>query len=350
MTTEQLLLRLSDMDILSGDEASSGLDRLIADELCLDEASLRYDTLGNLLISLSEGDGGKHILLEAHADEIGLIVTDIESDGTLRFATVGGVAPGNLLGSRFRVYGEKGTYTAVTVTAPPHLIGADADAIPEIRDLRLDVGMTAEEAREVIRPGDRILRKQSAVRLGDFRVTGKALDDRAGVAVLLEAAKRIQKAGTRHKITLALTSQEEVGCRGAAAVGTVLSPDEAICVDVSFATQPGVSGDEAGKLGKGPMLGISPILSRSIWEKLHRLADQKDIPCQMEVMGGRTGTNADVLTIAGTGIPCGLVSIPQRNMHTDVEVVDLRDVDNAATLLAAYCTEDETLGKEATAI
>lgn len=341
MTTEQLLLRLSDMDILSGEEARSGLDSLVREELNLSETDVRYDTLGNLLVSLTKGDSGKHILLEAHADEIGLIVTDIDQNGTLRFASVGGVAPGNLLGSRFTVYAEAGTYTAVTVTAPPHLIGAEADAIPEIRDLRLDVGMTEEEARAVIRPGDRILRKQTAVKMGQHRVTGKALDDRAGVAVLLQAAKLIQKTGTPHTVTLALTSQEEVGCRGAAAAGLTLRPHEAICVDVSFATQPGVSADEAGDLAKGPMLGISPILSRSMWESFRRLAEENNIPCQMEVMGGRTGTNADALTIAGTGIPCALVSIPQRNMHTDVEVVDVRDVDNAAALLAHYCAEKE---------
>ncbi len=347
MTAKELLLCLSDMDMLSGRENESALKAVVTKELNLDTDRVTYDNLGNLIVRLTEGEtGGKHILLEAHADEIGLIVTDIDEDGTLKIASVGGVAPGNLLGSRFRVYGKNGVYTAVTVTAPPHLIGADADAIPELRDLHLDVGMTKDEAAGKIAPGDVILRKQTAAPMGETRVTGKALDDRAGVVAVLEAGKEILQTGTRHTVTLVFTSQEEVGGRGATVTGYTLQPDEAICVDVSFATQPGVTEDGLGKLGEGPMLGYSPILSRPMWETLCTLAKEGSLPYQAEIMGGRTGTDADELTVSGKGIACALVSIPQRNMHTDVEVVDVRDVENAAHLMAAYCTDGRSLSKE----
>lgn len=337
MTTAQLLMKLSDMDIISGCEKDSELIDTVAEYLDIPANTMSYDKLSNLIIPVTE-EGRKHILLEAHADETGFIVTSVTENGFIKIAPVGGTYSASILGSVFTVYGKE-KLTAVAVTVPPHLSNKDKTELPDVSDILLDAGLSGEKAKELISAGDRVLRKVTSAQLSDTRITGKALDNRAGVAVLLIAARKLVEEGTANKITLAFTSMEEVGCRGAYAAGNTLSPDEAICVDVSFATQPNVSKDEAGELSKGPMIGISPMLSRDISKKLTALCENNSIPYQIEVMAGRTGTTADVLQISGKGIPCALISIPQRNMHSSCETVDTEDIENIAALVAAYCKD-----------
>lgn len=337
MNTAQLLMKLSDTDIISGCERDSALRDIVAEYLDISVNDMEYDNLSNLIIPVTE-KGEKHILLEAHADETGFIVTSVTENGFIKIAPVGGTYSASLLGSLFTVYGKE-KLTAVAVTTPPHLSSKEKNELPDVTDILLDVGLSGEKARELISAGDMVVRKTFSVMLSDTRVTGKALDNRAGVAVLLMAAKKLMEDKTANRITLAFTSMEEVGCRGAAAVGNALSPDEAICVDVSFATQPNVSSDEAGELSKGAMIGISPILSRNISDKLISICKENNLPYQIEVMAGRTGTTADVLQISGKGIPCALISIPQRNMHSSCETVDTEDIENIAALVAAYCKD-----------
>lgn len=337
MTTTQLLMKLSDMDIISGSEKDSELLNTVAEYLNIPENTMRYDNLSNLIIPVTE-KGNKHILLEAHADETGFIVTSVTENGFIKIAPVGGAYSASVLGSVFTVYGKE-KLAAVAVTTPPHLSDNDKNELPDVSDILLDAGLSGEKARKLISAGDRVLRKTLATQLSDTRITGKALDNRAGVAVLLIAAKKLLEEGTVNRITVCFTSQEEVGCRGAYAIGNTLSPDEAICVDVSFALQPNVSKAEAGELSKGAMIGISPILSRNISDKLISVCKEKSLPYQIEVMSGRTGTTADVLQISGKGIPCALVSVPQRNMHSSCETVDTEDIENIAALITAYCKD-----------
>src|SRR5699024_2396022 len=131
-----------------------------------------------------------------------------------------------------------------------------------------------------------------------------------------------------------LSTREEVGAQGAETAAFREEPDLAVAVDVSFAEQPGVPPHKCGQLSEGPMIGISPILDKPITDTLRRLAKKKDIPFQLEVMGGMTGTNADEINVTRAGVRCGLVSIPQRNMHTPAEICDLKDIENVAQLLA----------------
>ena len=141
------------------------------------------------------------------------------------------------------------------------------------------------------------------------------------------------------KFTFLLSSREEIGHLGAKTSAYKIMPDEAISVDVSFAKQPGVSNDKYGVLGKGPMIGIAPSLSTKITDSLKEIAQRENIPHQFEVMKGRSGTNADSISLIRSGIPCGLVSIPQRYMHTGVEIVNYGDLENITELLFNYAKQ-----------
>ena len=162
-----------------------------------------------------------------------------------------------------------------------------------------------------------------------------ALDDRSGIAVLLRALELI-KGKPHKKVTVVCSSREETSGGGAKAAAFNSDADEIIAVDVSFAKTPDSKAEECGILGKGPMIGISPSLSYEFGEELVRVAEKNDIPYQLEVMGGRTGTNLDGMTTERGGIKSALISIPQKYMHTGIEVVSVTDIELCARLIAAY--------------
>ena len=169
------------------------------------------------------------------------------------------------------------------------------------------------------------------------RITVPALDDRCGIAALIRCAELIGKKELSYKVVILLSVQEETYGTGAKTGAYRINADEAIAVDVSFASQPDVSGQYAGvELAKGPMICISPILSKAMSDKLISVAKEKNIPFQYEPISGTTGTNADHISVTKSGVASAVVSIPQRYMHTPIEVIDISDVENTAALLAEY--------------
>ena len=174
--------------------------------------------------------------------------------------------------------------------------------------------------------------------LNEHVVSAKALDDRAGIAAILHCLRQVE--GKQNvNIAVAFCVQEELGCRGVTPAANRLKPTAAIVTDVSFALTPDADPRKCGKLGKGVMIGISPILNTPMTDRLFELAKAKEIPYQYEVMGGSTGTDADRVTVSLMGVPTALLSIPQRYMHTPVETVDVRDIATVGDLMAAYITE-----------
>ena len=170
----------------------------------------------------------------------------------------------------------------------------------------------------------------------DTRISGKSLDNRAGVAALLLACEELSKKILDVNVIFLFSDTEELGHRGAKTAAFSICANEAIAVDVSFGNAPDVAAHQCGVLGKGTMIGMSPVLDSRIYKKLVSLAKEKDILYQTEVMGGTTGTNADILSLNKEGVPCGLLSIPLRNMHTEVEVIDTLDIISTAKLLSEY--------------
>lgn len=323
---------------LCGAQGSSGKEdqaaHFVAAELSY-YAQVNTDHNGNVIATMGNPSASRHILLDAHLDQIGLIVTHIDDEGFIRAASCGGMDRRVLMGCRVQLCGKK-NITGVVSCLPPHLTKGGEDSLPAMDQLAIDTGLPAEAVREIIQPGDRILFSSTFTQLLGQRISSPALDNRAGVAALIRCVQLLSGKELPCRLTILCSVQEETGGAGAKTAAYTLHPDEAIMVDVSFAQQPGVSPEKAAKLGEGTMIGISPTLSREITNRLMELAKAEDIPYQLEVMSGPTGTNADEVTGARGGIPGGLLSIPLRNMHTQAEIIDLRDVEATAQLLASY--------------
>lgn len=322
---------------LSESNGTPGAENEISDiieKYISDFAEVSRDRFGNVTATLAGNE--KTILLDAHCDRIGMIVTGIEDGGFLRVAKCGGMDARVLAAQDVTVWGKEPVYGVVTST-PPHLSTAeDAKKAKDFNEILIDIGMDKKNAEKLICVADRITVKCPHGEMINNRIFGAALDDRAGCAVIIEAARLVAKATEHPTVKLLFSCQEETG--GSGAVGGSYSTDahECIAVDVSFADAPDMPSEKCGKLGKGPMIGIAPVLNYKISTKLKEIAQSKNIPFQLELMGDSTGTNADHIAISRGGIKTGLVSIPQRNMHTGVEVVSLDDIESSAKLIAEY--------------
>ena len=195
------------------------------------------------------------------------------------------------------------------------------------------VSVIKDDVEKVISIGDRASFRSSFSVLNENRVSSPYIDDRGGIAVLLKA---LEYTKTENEITFVCSAQEETGGTGAKCASFNVDADLSVSVDVSFATTPDSKASECGKMNSGAMIGYAPILDRKYTELLVEIAKEKDIPYQKEIMNGRTGTNADHITISKGGVPSVLVSIPLRYMHTPVETVDVRDIESCAKLIAEF--------------
>ena len=285
------------------------------------------------IIGKIKGKSDYTLMLEAHIDEISLIVTDVDENGFVTVKNCGGFDLRTLPSRQVDIHG-KTKVRGVFCSTPPHLAEKDV-TFDNISDFKIDTCL-GEKAREIISAGDYVTYCTKADDLKGDRMCGKSFDDRAGVCVLLELAKRFKESAPPVNLVFCLSDMEEIGLRGAKTSSYKISPDEAIAIDVSFADGPDISPDDCGKLGCGAMIGVAPIISRNISDKLIRLANQYKIPYQVEVMSQRTGTDADVISITKSGVKTGLLSIPLRNMHTDCEVISIADILSVCDLLEAY--------------
>lgn len=292
------------------------------------------DNMNNVFCTFGEG---YHFLLDAHLDEIGLIVTDITDDGFIKFSNCGGIDARPLPAMEVSVWGSE-EVKGIISTLPPHLQSAsDEKKIPKLSELAIDTGLTKDKLEKLVSLGDRITFKRNFTPLLNGFVSASCLDDRSGVAAILMCLDELKNLGC--KVTVMFSSQEEVGTRGAKIGPYAKSVDEAISVDVSFALTPGCDKSECGELSKGAMIGFSPILDKEISRNLVDAAEKNNIPYQCEIMSGRTGTNADVISISEKGIKTALISIPEKYMHQRVEVVDTADVESVSRLICAYIKE-----------
>lgn len=280
-----------------------------------------------------KGEKDYTLMLDAHIDEVGFIVTDVDENGFLTVSKCGGADLRCLPAKRVKIYGKQlvhGTFCSV----PPHLSSGNQE-FTDIADFKIDTGL-GKNAKEIISVGDYAVSDITAVSLLGDRVNAKALDDRSGVVCLLELAKRLSGKNLPFNVTFLFSDGEELGLRGAIPATYEISPDEAIAVDVSFGDGPQIAPHECGNLGCGGMVGFSPILNREISKTLINIAEEYNIPYQIEAMGGKTGTNSDAISVSKSGVKTGLVSIPLRNMHTAAEVLDLGDVISVCDLLEKY--------------
>lgn len=344
-----LLKQLAEVPGPSGREDS--VRTLVAEYLKPYVDKLWVDTWGNL-VGLKKGSSGEgKLMIAAHMDEIGLFVSHIEDDGFLRVVPIGGVAERSLLYQRVVIKTRDGKLVrGVVGLRPPHVVKPEElQKVPELRELFVDIGLSSREEAEKlgIRVGDVLVFDREVVELAGDRVTGKAFDDRVGVVALIKAAQMLEK--PRVDIYFVTTVQEEVGLRGARTSAFAISPDVAIAIDVTIASDvPGVAKSEwYTKLGKGPAIKIADgrgasglIAHPKVVDFLVQVADKYKIPYQMEIIPGGT-TDASVIALNKEGVPAGTVSIPARYIHSPVEVVDLHDVYSTG-LLVKYFAEEVT--------
>ena len=322
-----VVLALAAANGTSGNENEAAL---LAKSMLEEYMPAHIDVLGS--VCGDTGGDGVHILLAAH-------IGRIPHSGFIKFARVGGIDARVLAAEQVTVWGDEPLF-GVIISTPPHLASGDDDKkAKKTDDLAIDVGMTADEVEKIVRPGMRITVNSTPKELLGERVCCAALDDRAGVAAILRCLELLKGKNPGCRISVLFSSQEETGGSGAIAGGFAVAPDEAIAVDVSFAMAPGLKKEKCGKLGGGAMIGFSPSLDYSMSRTLERIADENGIARQSEIMSGSTGTNADGIQTAGSGVRMGLISIPQRNMHTAAEIVDLNDIESVARLMAAYIIE-----------
>jgi len=333
----ELLAELSDAHGTSGREEA--IAAIVRRELAPSVDRIETDPLGGLCGIREPADGAEgavRVMLAAHMDEIGLMVTSVEESGYLRVIPLGGWDARTLVSQRVVVHGRE--VIDGTVGVPPvHALSAeDRNRAPKLEDLRIDLGLTAERARELVRPGDVVTRNRSFAPLGDL-VSGKALDDRVGVFVLLEA---MRAAGPSPVQVLATaTVQEEVGLRGARVAATRLGPQIGVAIDTCPSTDgPGQSAGGGTKLGKGAAIRImdaSAIGSHRLVRFLEELAIAREIPHQFHV-SDKGGTDTQSLQLSGAGSIAGCVSIPTRYGHSSVEVCHPDDIQAAIDLVVAF--------------
>lgn len=298
-------------------------------------ARVTIDKNKNVIGTMGNLSSKKHIMLDAHLDKIGLIVTSICENGFLKVASIGGVDCRVLPGSTVKIYGQK-TVFAVVCSTPPHLAKDKGDKFLKVDEILIDTGLEADKVKKLISPGTYISFATKPKMLLNNKITAPSLDNRAGVCALLHCAKILSKEKLHCKVSFILSNGEEINAFGAKTGTFEIEPTSAIVVDTSFGTQPGLPDENKGILGAGPMIGISPAISKEISNTLIDLAKLEKISYQLEIMGGKTGTNADSVAVSKSGVKTGLVSIPLRYMHTPCEVVDIDDIKNTAKLLASF--------------
>ncbi len=332
---ERLIFSLCGAAGTSGDEAEAMRAAANALSFC---DSVEIDALGGVTGFLGDRNAGRRLLFDAHIDQIGLAVTEIDEKGFLHVVSVGGVDCRTMPGSPVTVYGKE-TLCGIVSTLPSFTNDSEGKVKP-VKEQIIDVGLTKEEAEKIVSLGDRAVLTRGLKKLLGNRIMGAALDDRAGCACVIRAAELVKEQGLPEDTCLMVVCStcEEVGGQGATVRTYSLEPTEAVAVDVSFAKQPAAE-DLTAELGKGPMIGYSASLDRRISQKLLSLAARHEIPYQLEIMGGGTGTNCDEISVSRGGVRTGLLSVPQRNMHTPAEICDLEDMENIAKLLAAYAME-----------
>ena len=331
MDLEQTITSLADSSGVSGDEKAAAELALSYLKNYTDDCFIKNN---NVIGHLGVKGGKPHVLIDAHIDRIGMVVTHIDDDGFLK---VGGIGMDcrTLPAQSVTVFGREKVHGVVS-TLPPH-VADDGKKAARLSDISIDVGMTKEQAEEVISLGDLVVLDGMFSRLAGTKVCSPATDDRAGVAAVLYALELLKdEKDLPFRIAAVFAAQEEAGIRGAGVAAYSVDPDYAIAVDVTFAVSSGVSSSEAGKLGKGGMIGVAASLSRELSEKLKAVAEEKEIPYQIEAMAGSTGTDADRISVSRGGVVTGLISIPQRYMHTPCEVLDTEDIKAAGRLIAEF--------------
>lgn len=334
-----LLKRLCEAPGIAGREER--VRAIVIEELRPLVDELRVDRLGN--VAATRRGNGPRVMIAAHMDEIGFFVSHIDDRGFLRLQPVGGFDARVLIAQRVLVHGFAGDALAGTIqpaAKPIHLLEKSEIKPTKLEELFVDVGLPAERVRELVEVGDMVTIDRELIAAGDG-VMGKALDDRVGVFVMIEALRATQ--GSAAEIVAVATSQEEVGLRGAQPAAFAIEPEVAIALDVTLALDvPGMGAELAvSRLGEGVAIKImdsSHISHPGLVRHLRDIAAAHDIPYQLEILP-RGGTDAGAMQRVREGAAAVTLSIPTRYVHTANELANRGDIQATIALLARYLEE-----------
>src|SRR5687767_11670501 len=306
-------------------------------------ADVSQDVAGNSMAMVNP-NGAPTIMLAGHIDEIGLIVTFIDDEGFLYIGPIGGWDPQVLVGQRIRFLGRDGDVIGVIGKKPIHLIKPeDRKKASQITDLWVDIGATSrEDAEKRVSVGDAGVIDSRTVDFPNGLIASRSIDDRIGAFIVLEALRRYADQPGAARVVAVATTQEEIAFHGGGArvSATRIGPQMALVVDVTHATDyPGAEKKEHGhhEIGGGPVLTRGSIISPVVFTLLRDAATRLSMPFTVHAAGRESWTDADAIHVAREGVATGLISIPNRYMHSPNEVVSLEDLDRASALIAEAC-------------
>lgn len=304
---------------------------------------VRTDVNGNV-IGVVNGDAPLRVMLAGHSDEIGLMITHIDEKGYLYFAAIGGIDPAVLGGQTVEIHAEKGLVPGVIGRKAVHLMEPEERGKPsKIHEYWIDIGAKdKKDAEKVVAVGSPITITRRFLELRNGFVAARGFDDRVGAWTVVETLRRMKKTRPRVGVFAVATVQEELGLRGARTAAFGIMPHVGIAVDVGFASDyPDSNKKLVGDvgLGRGPILHRGANINPALATLMEKTGRRKKIPFQLQAEPRATGTDANVMQMNGAGAATALLSIPNRYMHTPVEVVSLNDMDKAVDLLTATIAE-----------
>lgn len=341
---ENLKILTENTGISGFEDPMAELIEVIITDYC-DET--KTDKLGNL-IAYKKGykKNPYKIMLAAHMDEIGMMVKKIDENGFIHFTNIGGIDQRTLLAQEITVHGKEDLF-GVIAAKPPHLQTVEErKKAVKMKDMIIDVGLSKDEVDKIVTIGDAITINRNLLELENGVISGKALDDRAGVMAIIECFKELSKIKHESDVFGVCTVQEEVGTRGAVVSSYNIVPDIGIAIDVGFGYTPELTKEDTLDLGKGPGIGFGANIHPRIHEKLNEIAKEYNIPCQFDLHPEMSGTDTRSIQITQSGIATGLISIPLRYMHTSVETVDMQDIKNTGKLLAYFISNLDNIDLE----
>ena len=325
----------------------SGYENDIAEFICKKLKKYCHDaqvTKANCVLGTlpSKNENASVIMLEAHLDRIGLIVSSVDENGFVSFKTLGGVDERILPACEVRILGKKDVF-GIVGAKPPHLMAkAEEKEGLRVEDMLIDTGL-GEKAAELISVGDPIMLEGDFCELMNNRISSPALDNRLSVATVFAVLEQVKDKELPYNICVAFASGEEQGLQGAYTLVDECRPDLAIVVDVTYGETPDACGSDTFPLGSGVAICRGPNVHYEITKQVIKTAKEKDIPYEIEVEPQSTGTNAWALQTSGSGVPCVVISIPLRYMHTTVETADLLDAANVCRLLCEIICGGEVI-------
>lgn len=331
---------------LSSVMSVSGYERRGAQEVCrwLGEGfdSIEHDAVGNCFLKKScAREGAPTILVDAHFDEIGMLVREILEGGFVRLVPIGGLSPSVLQAADVLLYGKE-TLRGVIVSTPPHLRSADEDRLPDCEELLVDTGYPKEELETLLPIGSPVGFAPCYRELLNQRLAGKSFDNKACAAIAAHAIASTPKEKLAGNVVLMLSSYEETSRLGGAAAGAFgCAPDYAMVIDVNLATVPDVPKSETIPLGEGVSLSVSAATDLALTRAVQALCEKREIAHTMIAAPSSTGTNATAVQLVGGGIPTVDVGLPLKNMHTYNEVLDLADAGALCALVEAFVCDEE---------